>query len=215
MVIQWVVEDRIGWFTFGQPPSNTMTMQFFSAFGQWIDHVSADPSLKAIIILGNGRHFSSGADLHELLENSSETWLMRNSLNFARLGLLKIPVIAAIRGICLGSAFELALFCHFRICAEDAVLGLPEASYNLMPGIGGIGHMANLAGKASGIELVLQGATFQSAEAKEMGLIDTVVTKKDLTRVAGDFARALPENLIPGNRKIYIKKYLSGLHVAE
>ncbi|MEI6683641.1 MAG: enoyl-CoA hydratase/isomerase family protein [Bacteroidota bacterium] len=207
--MQWAVEERIGWLKIGRPPANAMTMQFFSAFGQWIDHVAADPMLKAIIILGNGRHFSSGADLHELLENSSETGLIENSRNFARLGQLKIPVIAAIRGVCLGSAFELALSCHFRICAEDAVLGLPEATYNLMPGIGGIGRMAKLAGKARGIELILRGATFPPAEALEMDLVDAVVPKKDLCQAADDFARALPENMIPGYRKLYVKKYLS------
>jgi len=213
--MQWAVEERIGWFMIGEPPANAMTMEFFSAFGQWIDRVSADPSLKAVIIVGNGRHFSSGADLQELLENSSENLLLENSLNFARLGRLKIPVIAAIRGVCLGSAFELALWCHFRICAEDAVLGLPEASYNLMPGLGGIGHMTALAGKARGVELILRGATFLPAEAFEMDLVDAVVPKKDLCRLASDFAKALPENMIPGYRKLYIKKYLSKQNVVE
>ena len=77
----------------------------------------------------------------------------------------EIPVVAAIRGVCIGSAFEFALLCHFRICSEDAVFGLPESTFNLLPGLGGIRRITRLAGKATALELALRGRTFGAAEA--------------------------------------------------
>ena len=118
--------------------------------------------LKAIIISSRGRHFSSGANLEELLEmvaadgertdkikkDGLRTTSERNYRSFLFFEQTEIPVIAAIRGVCIGSAFELALFAHFRFCGEDAVFGLPETTYNLIPGLGGIRKIVSLCGQA-------------------------------------------------------------------
>jgi enoyl-CoA hydratase/carnithine racemase len=212
MTIQWTIEQGIGRLTLNQPPSNTMTMEFFRDLRSLMHQISTLRNLKAIVISGNGRHYSSGADISELLKHAGDRNMIGNYQAFHTLDQLEIPVISAIRGVCLGSAFELALFSHFRICAEDAVLGLPESSYNLMPGLGGIQRLAAIAGKARAMELILRGCTFSAAEALEMMLVDAVVPKSMVIPLSLEFANALPGKITKADRAVCIHKYLKPLH---
>jgi enoyl-CoA hydratase len=212
--LRWTVNDGIGMLMMDQPPSNVMTLRFFSEFRRWSEDLGRQPGLKAVVIYGNGRHFSSGADLDELLVNLDEQLMTVNYRSFARLEQLGIPVISAIRGVCLGSAFELALFSHFRICAEDAVLGLPESTFNLMPGIGGIQRAASLAGRPRAIELLLRGTTYGAGDAFAMNLVDAVAPRRDVLKMATDFAMALPEGFRESSRRACIVKYLQNNHAS-
>jgi len=210
--IQWTVEEGIGRMILNQPPSNTMTMNFFDELQEVVKVITLTRNLKALIIYGNGRHYSSGADIAELLLNVDQQVMLENYRTFSRIEQMDIPVISAIRGVCLGSAFELALFSHFRICAEDAVLGLPESGFNIMPGIGGIQRVAKLAGNAAAIEITLRGNTFRASDALSMGLVDIVVPKKEVLPLALNFAALLPVKIDKENRNIYLHKCLKPLH---
>ncbi len=212
MDIKLTVEDGIGRLALNQPPSNTMTMRFFSEMRRLGSEITSNKKIKALIIHGNGRHYSSGADINELLQPSDEQVMLDNYRSFTLFEEMDIPVISAIRGVCLGSAFELALFCHFRICSEDAVFGLPESTFNLMPGLGGIHRVSKLAGNAKAIELTLRGNTFPAADAFAMGLVDAVVTKGEVLPLAIRFARMLPGKIVKENRSVYLHKYLNPLH---
>lgn len=211
MTIQWIIENNIGLLTINKPPANSMTMEFFREFRLLMNHIQSIPTLKAIIISGNGRHYSSGADIGELLDQIDHQTMLENYRAFLSLEQLAIPVISAIRGVCLGSALELALFSHFRISAPDSVLGLPESTYNLIPGIGGTQRIAKLAGTANAISLVLRGNTFSGTEAMQMGIVDALVSKDKLMPVAMKFAGSLPGDIQRNDRKILICKYLKPL----
>jgi enoyl-CoA hydratase/carnithine racemase len=211
MTIQWINENNIGLLTIDQPPANTMSMEFFREFRLLMKHIQTIPRLKAIIISGIGRHYSSGADIGELLDHVDYHTMLENYRSFQSLEQLNVPVISAIRGVCLGSALELALFSHFRICVPDSVLGLPESTYNLIPGIGGIQQIAKLAGKANAISLLLSGNTFSGTDALQMGIADGIVAKDKLMPVALKFAGSLPGDIQWNDRKILIYKYLKPL----
>ncbi|MBM3404406.1 MAG: enoyl-CoA hydratase/isomerase family protein [Bacteroidetes bacterium] len=212
------IHTGIAVLVLNQPPSNTLSKLFLSEFRQVIESVETDNQVKALIITGKGRHFSSGSDLRELAaeiqmngrgESSIPTSLADNNLLFLRLLHLNIPVIAAIKGVCLGSALELALFCHFRIVAEGAVMGLPESTFGLIPGAGGFSRMNELSGGATALEWILRGDNLTTAEAFTLGLIDQVVPKKELLPYAIDLAQRLPENFHPGSLPFYKAKYLN------
>ncbi|MEZ5195765.1 MAG: enoyl-CoA hydratase/isomerase family protein [Bacteroidales bacterium] len=144
--IIWKVESGIGFLEFNNPPGNEMTAAFYDQLELLVSKVIPRSNVKAIIIAGSGRHFSSGADLDSLFKSitkdsyenisnpdtSHPDSLTSNLQAFHFFKQLDIPVIAAIRGVCIGAGMELALFCHFRICAEGAVLGLPETGYGLI-----------------------------------------------------------------------------------
>lgn len=215
-------EEGIGQLELNTPPSNTMTMEFFSEFASVLEFVRDQQVFRALIISGHGRHFSSGADvpvlLKEILEKARTDkkgrltkvpdFLSNNYKSLLILESFSIPVISAIRGVCLGSALELALFSHFRLCGEDAVFGLPEASFNLVPGLGGIYKLYCISGEALALERVLKGSTFTAQDALKYRIVDKLVPKKNLLPTAIDFARKVMQDFRIEKRALYIKKYL-------
>jgi len=187
--IDWQIKDDIGHLVLNQPPANTMTRLFFDELGHLTKHVIPGTHLKALIIYGNGRHFSAGADHHELKEYIMEnlpfnypdeipSFLKENLQSFFYLDQLAIPTFAAIRGACFGSALELALSCKYRICGEGTVLGFPESSFGLMPGCGGSVRLAGIVGKARAIELMISGRNFSAEEAYKWGLVHKILPRK-------------------------------------
>ena len=215
MTIHWGIEQGIGRLTLNQPPSNVMSMNFFTDMQVLMHEISRLPGLRAIIISGAGRHYSSGADIGELLSHLDHATMLRNYKAFVALEQMDVPVISAIRGVCLGSAFELALFSHFRVCAEDAVLGLPESTFNLMPGLGGIQRVAALAGKAKAIEIILRGITFSASDALGMGLVDAVVSRNEVVPLSVAFANGLQGSFSHSDRAVIIHKFLKPLHAGK
>jgi enoyl-CoA hydratase len=192
-----------------------MTGEFFSEFNDIVDEMRGMKELNAIVISSRGRHFSSGADLEELLEQTivsyeaEKSWMSlseKNYRSFLFFEETEIPVIAAIRGVCIGSAFELALFSHFRFCGEDAVFGLPETTFNIMPGLGGIRKTAALCGQAKAIELVLRGNTFSAEEAKLNHLVDYIVPRRTVVDFSVAFARKIRKNYKKQKASLYLQQ---------
>ncbi len=216
--LKWRIEDRIGNLVLSQPPANAMTLDFFGELDDLTKKVKTILDLKGIIISGQGRHFSSGADLNELTDSISEKskvndngkivqypeFMRRNltSLNF--FNDLKIPVIAAIKGVCIGSAFELALFSHFRLCTGNAVLGLPESTFGLIPGLGGIQLLLEHVTKARAMDMVFRGATFKAEEAMKTGIIDRIFPKDQLLVAAERLVEIAGLNYRKYNKNEYL-----------
>ncbi len=212
--------EGIGHIIMNQPPSNMMTLEFFSELGMLAKEIKEMQDLKAIVISGQGRHFSSGAQVDELLNlvngnlinnrgdesNNLTDFLNRNFETFLFFEKINIPVISAIRGACLGSALEFALFTHYRFCGEDAVFGLPETTFNLLPGIGGISRVALLSGKSRALELVLRGNTFSAEEALKMNIVDKILPRKKVVEIAIDFAGSIMNGYRKGKEKLFIQK---------
>ena len=207
--ISWEVKDDIGFISFMDPPENRMDSVFFQEFGNIIKKFIPVSSALAIIISGSGRHFSSGAELDDLfriIEKNRSKALADNYAMLKYLNELNMPVIAAIKGVCIGSALELALHCHFRLCAEDAILGLPESSFDLIPGLGGISKLLELSGKAKAIELVLKGQNFNAPDALNWHIVDAVFPKKIVMEKAIQLAKLSAENYRKYNKKDFLKK---------
>ena len=193
--IKWKIEDEIGHLLLDQPPANTMTRRFFDELLLLTEQVIPVSGIKALVIYGSGRHFSSGADHVDLTDRILENlppayphelpgFLTENTKSFGYIAQLGIPTFAAIRGTCLGSALELALCCKFRICGEGTVFGLPETTFGLMPGCGGTVRLPGIVGESKAIELVLSGRNFSAEEAYEWGIVHRVVPRKTVVEEA-------------------------------
>jgi enoyl-CoA hydratase/carnithine racemase len=214
------ITEGIGHLELNHPPANQMTAEFFSEFNELVDELRVMKGLKAIVISSRGRHFSSGANLDELLEQAvipgernhpeiNENWNTiseKNSRSFLFFEEMEIPVIAAIRGVCIGSAFEFALFSHFRFCGEDAVFGNPETTFNLIPGLGGIRKIAALCGQAKAIELLLKGNTFGAQEAQLNHLVDKIVPRRKVVEFSMAFARKVMKNYKKQKASLYLQQ---------
>jgi enoyl-CoA hydratase/carnithine racemase/phosphopantetheinyl transferase (holo-ACP synthase) len=207
--ISWSIDEGIGQLVLNQPPNNKMNKQFFEELKSLYHEIITKADLKAIIISGKGRHFSAGADLDEMLQriledhrnNREPEFLLNNSAIFNFFENLNIPVIAAIRGVCIGSAFELALSCHFRFCEEGSLLALPESTFNLMPGCGGTQLLTRLAGFSKAVEIILEGRNLSPEEALSLGIIDKITPRKQVVQNAVNFAKEITDKKDPGYSK--------------
>jgi len=202
-IIQWKVEKHIGHFILNNPPTNEMTNAFFIKLKHIINNEINLDEIKAIVIYGNGRHFSYGADLNDLLTTiKAQTkvdkkgnikkypdFLIENNKALSFFKNLHIPVIAAIRGVCIGSALELALYCNIRICGENTVFGFPESTFNLMPGCGGTQNLLKFTSLSKSMEIMLRGNTFCAEEALKMKIVDKIVPKKEVIDIAIKIAK--------------------------
>jgi enoyl-CoA hydratase/carnithine racemase len=146
-----------------------------------------------MIVGGKGRHFSSGANVQELLDRGNEDTyqkkLEENARAYLTLEKLNYPVVAAITGCCLGSGMELALACTHRIATKHAVFALPEATFGLMPGCGGTIRLSRIVGKSNAMEMILSGRTVLADEAKAMNMVDLVVEKSKLMETARELIK--------------------------
>lgn len=189
--IDWKIENEIGHLVLNQPPANTMTRLFFGELSTVTGLIIPGAAIKALIIYGNGRHFSSGADHSDLRLRIIESYngkkkdklppFMKQTMeSFSLLHRLPFPTFAAIRGTCLGSALELALVCKYRICAEGTVFGFPETSFGLMPGCGGTVRLTASVSLSKSIEIIIGGRNFSAEEALKWGVVHHVTKKKEL-----------------------------------
>lgn len=214
--ISWEIRESIGFMALNRPPENKMNSLFFSELKTLTTEIIPTVMPSAIIIYGSGRHFSSGADISDLLNSLGHckdglpAFFEENTRSFLFFEQLDVPVIAAIRGICLGSALELAMFCHFRICSDNALMALPETSFNLMPGCGGTQHLPALAGRNAALQFMLEGRTFKAEEALATGIADAVVPKKQLMAAATNFAGSISEGFRKELKGHYLKKWCAG-----
>ena len=208
--ISWEVRDDTGYLTMTDPPENRMDALFFRELRLLTTEVIPQNKISAIIVSGSGRHFSAGADLEDLYREirsgNGSGALISNYESFKFLDELNIPVIAAIKGVCLGSGLELAMHCHFRLCATDALLGLPETGFGLIPAAGGIQKMISFAGKAKAVELILKGNNFAAQEALDLHIADALFPKKELMEKAAQLAAIAADDFRKYRKKEYLER---------
>jgi len=203
--ISWKIENDIWHLVLNQPPANTMTRYFFDELDLLTREIIPKSGIKSLVIYGNGRHFSAGADHYDLSDRISEnlpedypaclpSFLKETMQSFHYIYTMRIPTFAAIRGTCFGSALELALCCKFRICAEGTVLGFPESSFGLMPGCGGSVKLPGITGRSKAMELIISGRNFSAAEAYQWGIVHKVVPRRTIVEETLEMAEKLIEN---------------------
>ncbi|HWG39368.1 MAG TPA: enoyl-CoA hydratase/isomerase family protein [Candidatus Acidoferrales bacterium] len=133
--------------------------------------------IKGLIVTGNDKFFSAGADLKEISELAAAP-----AFEFSRTGQalmqaidqFPVPMIAAIRGYCMGGGMDLALACDHRIAAPDAIFGHRGASLGVMTGWGGTQRLHRLIGKSRAMQMFLLAEMVKADEALRIGLVDAI-----------------------------------------
>lgn len=177
------VAGGVAYLTLNGPPKNEMDSVFFGRLADFRRRELATLDVSGLVIQGAGRHFSSGADLPEIEalaasgEDQVEALLEDNIESFLALSRFPSPVVAVIRGACLGAGMELALACHYRVAETNAIFALPEVTYGIMPGCGGTIRLPERVGTAKAVELILSGRTVSAEEALAIGLVDRLVAR--------------------------------------
>jgi enoyl-CoA hydratase/carnithine racemase len=138
---------------------------------------AAAGDIDRLIIAGNEKFFSVGADLNEVSRMSGpqafEASHLGQKLTLA-VDRFPVPVIAAIRGYCMGGGMDLALACDYRIASADAVFGHRGASLGLITGWGGTQRLPRLIGKARALQMFILAEMVKAEEARTIGLVDEI-----------------------------------------
>ncbi|MBL8690954.1 MAG: enoyl-CoA hydratase/isomerase family protein [Rhodospirillaceae bacterium] len=191
------------------PPVNALGHGLRLGIASALKAAEEDAGVKAVVLVGNGRCFSAGADITEFGKPLQ-------SPNLADL-IMAIeaspkPVVAAIHGTTLGGGLELALSCHARVAAKDAKLGLPEIKLGILPGAGGTQRVPRLIGAEKALKMITSGDMMPAEEAKASGLVNEVAG--DLVDAAAKLAEALADSgdlprvrdmSVPGDRDTFDK----------
>lgn len=160
--------------------TNKLGMARIKALHRAVQELSAEAesgSLKRLIITGNDKFFSAGADLNELSQlTAAQAFEFSCSGQALMLAIdqFPVPVIAAIRGYCMGGGMDLALACEYRIAAPNAVFGHRGASLGVMTGWGGTQRLPRLIGKARAMQMFLLAEMMKAEEALRIGLVDAI-----------------------------------------
>ncbi len=194
----------------GPGKGNAMGPDFWREMPELFAALDGDESVRAIVIRGDGKHFSYGLDLVAMSADLGPL-IQGDNLALARTRLLDLigrmqqacdrvarcrkPVIAAIHGWCIGGGLDLASACDIRIAASDAKISLREVKVAMVADIGSIQRLPRIIGEAHTRELAYTGRDIDAARALRIGLVNDVYeTADDVVREAHVLARAIAEN---------------------
>jgi enoyl-CoA hydratase len=212
--IRCEARDGVALITLNRPKVlNAMNRRLWIEFEEALEAVRQDPTVKVLIITGEGRAFSSGADLKESKTRTLEAYrdyleglqaVSRQVIGFEK------PTIAAINGYALGSGYELALACDIRIAAEDALIGSPEARVSSSVTGGALRLLQDLVGPGKASELLFTARNIDGREAERIGLVNQAVPPEELLPAAQRMARD-----IAANAAFSLKMIKKGLRMAR
>ncbi len=193
-------EGSIGWLIFDHTERrNAITVAMWEAIPRAIADLDGDPEIRVIVLRGAGDvAFVSGADISEFettrTGDNAEKYEQINGRAFDAIASASKPVIAMIHGFCVGGGTAIAINADMRFAAEDAQFGIPAARLGLGYSSSGIERLANLVGPSRAAEIIFTGRRFRAVEAKEIGLINSVVPKADLEAEVRNTAGAIAAN---------------------
>lgn len=188
------IEGQVATLTLNRPDKmNALNLPTWRALSAALAEVAGNTALRCVVLRGAGAHFAAGADLAEFAAERATTaaaeayggvmlaalWALRD---------LPQPTIAAIRGNCLGAGLELAAMCDLRIAADDAKFGVPIQRVGITMPYPELAALVQLLGRATMLEILLEGRLYDAAWAASRGLVGRVVAATDLDAVLADTA---------------------------
>ena len=193
---------------------NSLDIETSKEIYEGLKNLEREKHIRAIVIQGNEKLFSPGADIKELgsLEESSAK--QKGLFNyFDKIKEISIPVIASVEGYALGGGMELALICDFIIASKKASFGQPEINLGVIPGIGGTQRLKFFLGKHNANYLCMSGDIISGQRAYDLGLVNILLEKKNYALEALKVAEKISQK--PKSSLIEIKKLISQNHLLE
>lgn len=168
-----------------QERRNALNNAMWDALGATMRELDADAALRCVVLAGAGeKAFGAGADISEFEENRSSAEKARRFAERTHAALTAVkqcrhPVVAAIRGLCVGGGLELALCADLRIATDDARFGIPVKRLGLVVGYDEMAGLIEAVGKSNALRILLEGDVFGAEEALRMGLVNHLVPAAD------------------------------------
>jgi 3-hydroxyacyl-CoA dehydrogenase len=189
-VVRLEKDGEIGVIIVNYPPVNALGPGVSEGIIESLNQANADPSIKAMVLMGDGRSFIAGADIRGFGTGRKRTPIGERTYDV--LDASPKPVVAAIHGFALGGGLENALACHYRIAVPSAKVGLPEVLIGILPGGGGTQRLPRLVGAQTALDMITSGRHVPASEAAKLGIIDEVLPPDaDLRQAAVAYARKI------------------------
>ncbi len=196
---------------------NALNKPMWEALGAAMRQLSTDDGLRCVVLRGAGdKAFAAGADISEFASERADVRQARSygeliHATMQSIALCRHPVIARIKGACVGGGLEIAAMCDIRICGESSRFGVPIKNLGLTMGYGELQGVLALVGRAVALEILLEGRVFDAAEALQKRLVNRVVVDAELDTET----RALAARIAAGAPLVarWHKQYIERLSV--
>ena len=180
--------------TLQNPPVNGLGFAVRTELEAALRTATDDDTVQALVITGDGKMFSGGADIREFGQPPPEGTPPLPKL-IDTIEASDKPVIAAIHGVALGGGCEVTLGCHVRLATPDARVGLPEVTLGILPGAGGTQRMPRLVGVPAALDLIVNGKLVPAKQALALGIIDDIIEGDIVDAAVAHARRMVSENL--------------------
>jgi enoyl-CoA hydratase/carnithine racemase len=160
---------------------NALDLAMWKRLGQVMRELDRDKDLRCVVLRGAGNEaFAAGADISEFAKTRNNSKVARKygeqlETTMAAIAACRHPTVAMIHGACVGGGMEIVSQCDLRICGTSSRFGIPINKLGLVVGYGEMQGLIGLVGRAAAMEILLEGRILNSAEAKDMGLVNRVV----------------------------------------
>jgi enoyl-CoA hydratase/carnithine racemase len=195
------VDRGVGWLTFNNPARrNAVSLEMWQGIGDAIDAFQRDPAVRVVVMQGaGGRAFAAGADISEFDAQRANADQRRQygeiSARGARaLAQLDKPLLAMIRGYCIGGGLAIALNADVRFATTASTFGIPAAKLGLGYEYAGTAALARLVGPSAARDILFSARFLQADEALRIGLINFVVADDELETRVRDYAATIAVN---------------------
>jgi len=174
-------EGALGWLVFDQPERrNAVSVEMWQELPDAVRTLADDPDVRVVVLRGEGDAFVAGADVSQFAERRTEGGDVSDYGRLAGLGLsallaLEKPLLAAIRGPCVGGGVVIALTADVRYAADDAVFRIPAARLGIGYEAAGVQALAGAVGFQAALDLLLTARRVDAGEARGLGLVAEVV----------------------------------------
>lgn len=180
--------NAVAIITFSRPQAlNALNSQVFSELNELLDKIEDSSSVKVVLLTGEGKAFIAGADIAEMkgkTEEEARRFSKVGQDTFVRIENMAIPFIGVINGFALGGGLETALACDFLIASDKARFSAPELNLGLIPGFAGTQRLARVIGLNNARYYLYSALMFDAYEAKDMGLVQQIVSGDELMNEA-------------------------------
>src|SRR5438270_2102654 len=195
------ITEGVGIVTFNNPEKrNAMSLDMWEGLGHALTELRDDPDVRVVILVGAGdKAFVSGADISQFEKTrhnaeASEEYAKKSAAQRALLADYPKPIIACIRGFCLGGGMQVAMAADIRIASDTSQFGIPAAKLGIAYGYDGLKNLVSLVGPSWARLLMYTGMRIDSAEAVRIGLVDRVVPDIELWNATMEIARTISGN---------------------
>ena len=195
-MIDYSVSDGVCVLRLNAPPVNTISTSLLDELRSAVRRANADGDVRGVVITGRPDHFSAGADVGIFRDIGRAEDAVRASRVFQE-AFQEVedsakPVVATVAGRMMGSALELAMACHHRVCARGTRFTMPEVNLGINPGAGGTGRLPRLIGVEAALRMLLTAETMGAEAAMAAGLVDAICESGELVERARSLLDSSP-----------------------